>query len=660
MEIIKLNLIPSGVNPTCHCSQYDNGRVIRIELFDGLTPYVLQSGDTVTLNVRKPDNTIVTASVTATQGNNYVDIVTTEQICACVGYNLCDLTITNGLKVIGTLNFIMQVERDVLADGIPSQSVIEDLDELVQEAVGDQYYTKTETDAALALKANQSDVDNIDDEVADLYSQLGEFWQVGKNLFNKDTTNMREDKYVAYNNGNLVNNNTYNCYVIPVVAGQKISLNTSYCHLAFSSDADLDLTTTSSGHVISGYISGAVSSASGIEGLTVPENAKVLVLSVSKANVSTTQVEYGEHITTFEPYGKSILGDKIRIKSIPENRIIFNSDIYTHNYTLKADGSGDFTDLRACIEYINSLSYYEQINIYLETGTYDIRALYTNEEWSASGFVGLKIPRNVAIIGKGKKRDEVLITCTSETATSAISTLNFTDNIKIENLTIYGNNLRYVIHDDYSDFYFANENGNYRIINNVDFIGENMVYNMPYGAGTQGGSNWIFNNCRFINKNSGMCFSVHDRYTTSQTFSILPERFEFNNCEFIGYGNANVRLSPAVSKVEQTVIFNGCKLKYIRVDSQFTGDENSTTVYNILGSGNTPKIKMSFYNNHDKLSIPRFSDQVNCGINTSGSAFAIGDYIKLDVNHGVIAGTENDNDGVALNAAPSGDIVYFE
>ena len=161
MEIIKLNLIPNGVNPTCHCSQYDEGRVIRIELFDGLTPYTLQSGDTVTLNVRKPDNTIVTTTVETTQGNNYVDIVTTEQICACVGYNLCDLTITNGSVVIGTLNFIMAIERDVLADGIPSQSVIEDLDELVQEAVGNNYYTKDETEEL------------IDNEIKDVYP-LGE------------------------------------------------------------------------------------------------------------------------------------------------------------------------------------------------------------------------------------------------------------------------------------------------------------------------------------------------------------------------------------------------------------------------------------------------------------------------------------------------------
>ena len=160
MEIIKLNLIPNGVNPTCHCSQYDEGRIIRIELFDGLTPYTIQSGDTFTLNVRKPDNTIVTTSevVASAQGHTYIEITTTEQICACVGYNLCDLTITNGNVVIGTLNFIMAIERDVLADGIPSQSVIEDLDALVQEAVGDNYYTKPEVDEALALKA---DADNV-------------------------------------------------------------------------------------------------------------------------------------------------------------------------------------------------------------------------------------------------------------------------------------------------------------------------------------------------------------------------------------------------------------------------------------------------------------------------------------------------------------------
>ena len=160
MEIIKLNLIPSGVNPTCHAKQYDKGRTIRFELFNGLTPYTLQSGDTVTLNLRKPDNTIIEASVTATQGNKYVDLVTTEQMCAVVGYNLGAFKIVNGETDIGTLNFIMAVERDVLADGVPSQSVIEDLDALVAEAVGDDYYTKTETNNKIAALINDTSTAN--------------------------------------------------------------------------------------------------------------------------------------------------------------------------------------------------------------------------------------------------------------------------------------------------------------------------------------------------------------------------------------------------------------------------------------------------------------------------------------------------------------------
>lgn len=139
MEIINLNMIPSGVNPVCHVSQYDNGRQIKINLFNGTLPYELASGDTVTLNLRKPDNTIITASVTATQGNDYVIITTTEQMTAVVGETLGELKITNGSSVIGSLNFVMLVERDVLADGVESESVIEDLDSKVAEAVSEQY-----------------------------------------------------------------------------------------------------------------------------------------------------------------------------------------------------------------------------------------------------------------------------------------------------------------------------------------------------------------------------------------------------------------------------------------------------------------------------------------------------------------------------------------
>ena len=134
MEIIKLNIIPSGVNPTCHASQYDEGRVIRVELFEGLTPFTLQASDEIGLSIRKPDDKIVTMVVENTE-DNYVDIVTTQQACAVVGANLCELTIKRSSVTIGTLNFYMQVERDPLADGDDSESEIRDLQERVNACV---------------------------------------------------------------------------------------------------------------------------------------------------------------------------------------------------------------------------------------------------------------------------------------------------------------------------------------------------------------------------------------------------------------------------------------------------------------------------------------------------------------------------------------------
>ena len=78
MERIKLNLIPSGVAPVVHLSQYDEGRKFGIDLFEGESVYVLDGTETLTVNVRKPDGHIVTESVTNT-GTSSLTVATTEQ-----------------------------------------------------------------------------------------------------------------------------------------------------------------------------------------------------------------------------------------------------------------------------------------------------------------------------------------------------------------------------------------------------------------------------------------------------------------------------------------------------------------------------------------------------------------------------------------------------
>ena len=127
MENVKLDLIPGRVMPICHASQYDVGRVIRFNLVENDVPYVLDGTETVTFDERKIDGNVVTAACTVTASKSYVDVETTEQMCACYGQNLCELKIEKGDVLIGSLNFVLDVERDPLEGGIQSESEIYNL-----------------------------------------------------------------------------------------------------------------------------------------------------------------------------------------------------------------------------------------------------------------------------------------------------------------------------------------------------------------------------------------------------------------------------------------------------------------------------------------------------------------------------------------------------
>ena len=138
MEIINLNLIPTGTRPVVHASQYDNGRQFRANLFEGASVYTLTGAETLTFSVRKPDGHIVTEAVTNTS-DNYVVIETTTQMCACAGDSFAELKIENGDDLIGTLNLILAVEQSPEEGGDPSESFIHNLDEQIYDAVADQY-----------------------------------------------------------------------------------------------------------------------------------------------------------------------------------------------------------------------------------------------------------------------------------------------------------------------------------------------------------------------------------------------------------------------------------------------------------------------------------------------------------------------------------------
>lgn len=161
-ESINLNLIPTGEMPVIHVSQFDNGRAFNVNLFKGSDEYTIPEGYTAELHCRKADRNIVTLATTSVLSNT-LTFTTTTQLCACAGDNLCEVAIKDSEDyLVGSLNFILSVEKDPLQGGIDSTSEIHDLtdqiEDITTEIVGENYYTKTETDTLLDAKADASSV----------------------------------------------------------------------------------------------------------------------------------------------------------------------------------------------------------------------------------------------------------------------------------------------------------------------------------------------------------------------------------------------------------------------------------------------------------------------------------------------------------------------
>ena len=164
MEQIRLNLIPTGPMPICHASQYDKKREIGLVLFNGTRPLIL-TDETLELDVRKSDSHIVTIDVPTPEGTNLAVFETTEQMCAVAGSNECELRIKKAGADIGSLNFIMEIERSPMENGLQSDSEIRNLatqiaevatpvveeiaPPIIRDFLDDEYYTAEETDEAI-------------------------------------------------------------------------------------------------------------------------------------------------------------------------------------------------------------------------------------------------------------------------------------------------------------------------------------------------------------------------------------------------------------------------------------------------------------------------------------------------------------------------------
>lgn len=154
-QAINLDVIPAGVRPVIHVSQFDNQvQALRFTLYKDNLPFTIPGGAAVLINGYKPDNTAFSYAATATSGQTATFSVT-QQMTAVPGDVECELRVRTASEIIGTLNFILRVEKAPLTDdSVLSETDIPLIEQAVDIAANLAEYIQQTLDAASAASAS--------------------------------------------------------------------------------------------------------------------------------------------------------------------------------------------------------------------------------------------------------------------------------------------------------------------------------------------------------------------------------------------------------------------------------------------------------------------------------------------------------------------------
>ena len=136
-QSVILNLIPSGVNPVVHLSQYDqeNDGALLFNIYDGNVLADL-TGCTATIEGTKPDGTFFMYPCTVY--STYLTCAVNFQMTSIAGNYPAEVRINRGAENVGTINLTMMVEPagvgrvDVSDTEIPN--LLDDIETSVDEA----------------------------------------------------------------------------------------------------------------------------------------------------------------------------------------------------------------------------------------------------------------------------------------------------------------------------------------------------------------------------------------------------------------------------------------------------------------------------------------------------------------------------------------------
>lgn len=155
-QTINLDLIPQGIAPVVHVSQYDKGQTWIFSIFADGAPFSIPAGSGVTIQGTKPDRTGFQYS--CSYSGSQITATEMQQMTILPGDVTTEIRITKDNDIIGSLNFKIRVEPAALADDTEI----------------------SETDLALIEQAEEilDQVPQILNQMADLKSDA-EAWAVG-------------------------------------------------------------------------------------------------------------------------------------------------------------------------------------------------------------------------------------------------------------------------------------------------------------------------------------------------------------------------------------------------------------------------------------------------------------------------------------------------
>ena len=152
-QSFNLELIPKGVPPIVHVSQYDKGQTWTITVTENGIPFSIPAGTSVTVQGTKPDATGFQYAGAA--DDSTVTFIVQQQMTVLAGEYDCELVLVNGNDQVATINFILDVEAAALNDEtIISETELPLIEQAAElGAVIDAYAQQIHTDATTASNA---------------------------------------------------------------------------------------------------------------------------------------------------------------------------------------------------------------------------------------------------------------------------------------------------------------------------------------------------------------------------------------------------------------------------------------------------------------------------------------------------------------------------